>query len=125
MLTEKYNTLIEYGKTLGMDDVSVGEEGGKLHIKGITPYQLDKNLFWDKIKSFDNWKEEVAADIRVANTDIFGIYTVQPGDTLSKISKWALDDPMKYMEIFNLNTDILKDPNNISVGQKLKLPHKK
>ena len=124
MLTEKYKSLIGYGKTLGMEDVSAREEGGKLHIKGITPYQLDKNLFWDKIKTFANWKEEIAADIKVTNTDIFGVYTVQPGDTLSKISKWALDDPKKYMEIFNLNTDLLKDPNNISVGQKLKLPKK-
>jgi hypothetical protein len=124
MLTEKYKTLVEYGKTLGMDDVSVREEGGKLYIKGNAPYQFDKNLFWDKIKTFANWKEELSADIRVANTDIFGIYKVQPGDTLSKISKWALDDPMKYMEIFNLNTDVLKDPNSISVGQKLKLPKK-
>ena len=125
MLKEKYNALLEYGKTLGMADVSVREEGGKLYLKGITPYQLDKNLFWDKIKTFANWKEELSADIKVANTDIFGVYMVQPGDTLSKISKWALDDPMKYMEIYNLNTDVLKDPNNISVGQKLKLPHKK
>ena len=123
MLEQKYAELLEYGKTLGMTDTSVWEEGGKLHIKGITPYQLDKNLFWDKIKTYDNWEDELAADINVGNTDIFGIYTVQPGDSLSKISKWLLGDPMKYMEIFNINTDILKDPNNISVGQKLKLPN--
>lgn len=123
MLREKYNELLEYGNTLGMTDVKVWEEGGKLRIKGTTPYQLDKNLFWDRIKTYDSWQEELAANIIVENTDIFGIYTVQPGDSLSKISKWHLGDSMKYMEIFNLNTDTLSDPNSISVGQKLKLPN--
>lgn len=123
MLREKYAELLKYGNTVGMTDVEVREEGGKLHIKGSTPYRLDKKLFWDKIKTFDNWEEEIAANINFENTDIFGVYTVQPGDSLSKISKWHLGDPMKYMEIFNLNTDVLTDPNQISVGQKLKLPN--
>jgi hypothetical protein len=122
MLKEKYAELIKYGDKVGMTDAEVWEEGGKLHIKGTTPYKMDKKLFWDKIKTFANWEEEIAANILIENTDIFGVYTVQPGDSLSKISKWHLGDPMKYMEIFNLNTDVLKDPNQISVGQKLKLP---
>jgi len=123
MLKEKYAELLKYGDTIGMTGVEVSEEGGKLHIKGTTPYKLDKRLFWDKIKTFDNWEDEVAANIVFENTDIFGVYTVQPGDSLSKIAKWHLGDPMKYMEIFNLNTDILKDPNQINVGQKVKLPN--
>lgn len=123
MLREKYAELIKYGDTVGMKDVEVWEEGGKLHIKGTAPYKMDKKLFWDKIKTFGNWEDEIAANIVFENTDIFGLYTVQPGDSLSKISKWHLGDPKKYMEIFNLNTDVLKDPNQISVGQKLKLPN--
>ena len=123
MLTEKYDELLKYGESLGMMDADVKEEGGKLRIKGTTPHQLEKNLFWDKIKTYDNWEGEVAANINVENTDIFGIYTVQPGDSLSKISKGYLGDPMKYMDIFNLNTDVLSNPDQIKVGQKLKLPN--
>jgi hypothetical protein len=123
MLSEKYNDLLDYGKELGMNDMQCWEEEGKLFIKGTTPYQFDKNLFWDKIKTHGSWEAEISADINFANGDIFGVYTVQPGDTLSKISKWHLGDPMRYMEIFNLNKDILKDPNKINVGQKLKLPN--
>jgi len=55
-------------------------------------------------------------------SDIHGIHTVQPGDTLSKIAKTHLDDAKRYMEIFNANKDILKDPNLIKVGQKLVIP---
>jgi len=50
------------------------------------------------------------------------IYEVQGGDSLSKIAKSHYGDPMKYMEIFNANKDILKDPNMIHPGQKLRIP---
>jgi nucleoid-associated protein YgaU len=49
-------------------------------------------------------------------------YTVVGGDTLSKISKQFYGDAGKYMKIFEANTDILKDPNMIKVGQVLKIP---
>jgi len=123
MLKEKYAELLKYGNTVGMKDIEVWEEGGKLHIKGTTPYNLDKKLFWDKIKTFGNWEKEIAANINFKNKDILGVYTVQPGDSLSKIAKAHLGDTKKYMEIFNLNTDVLRDPDKISVGQKLKLPN--
>lgn len=124
MLTEKYQELLKYGESLGMKDVSLREEEGKLYIKGVVPYRMEKHLFWDKIKTHDNWKEELSANIKLENEDIFGIYMVQPGDTLSKIAKKYLGNAMKYMDIFNLNTDILSDPNRINVGQKLKIPTK-
>lgn len=51
------------------------------------------------------------------------IYVVQGGDSLSKIAKEYYGDPMKYMEIFNANKDILSDPNLIHPGQKLRIPN--
>lgn len=123
MLQEKYRELLNYGEKLGITDMTVSEEGDKLNVKGTAPYQLDKDLFWDKIKTYGDWEAEIAADIVVANEDIYGIYTIQTGDSLSKIAKWHLGSPGKYMEIFNLNTDILSDPNMVKVGQKVKLPN--
>lgn len=49
-------------------------------------------------------------------------YTVQSGDSLSKIAKNFYGDPMKYMTIFEANTHILKDPNLIHPGQELIIP---
>ena len=46
-------------------------------------------------------------------------YTVQSGDTLSKIAQKYYGDPSLYHQIFEANRDILKDPNKISPGQKL------
>ena len=49
-------------------------------------------------------------------------YTVQPGDTLSKIAKEQYGDARKYMKIFEANRPLLKDPNKIYPGQMLRIP---
>jgi len=50
------------------------------------------------------------------------MYTVQPGDSLSKIAKAHYGDAMKYTVIFEANTPMLKDPNKIYPGQVLRIP---
>lgn len=49
-------------------------------------------------------------------------YTVQSGDTLSKISKQFYDDANKYNTIFEANKPLLKDVNSIYPGQVLRIP---
>lgn len=49
-------------------------------------------------------------------------YTVQTGDSLSKIAKDYYGDANKYPIIFKANKDIIKDPNLIHPGQKLRIP---
>lgn len=49
-------------------------------------------------------------------------YTVQAGDTLSKIAKEMYGDAMKYPVIFEANRPMLKDPDHIYPGQVLRIP---
>ncbi len=49
-------------------------------------------------------------------------YTVQSGDSLSKIAKQYYGDAMKYPVIFDANREVIKDPNLIYPGQKLRIP---
>ena len=49
-------------------------------------------------------------------------YVVKKGDTLSKIAKEFYGDASLYPQIFEANRDILKDPNLIKIGQKLRIP---
>jgi nucleoid-associated protein YgaU len=49
-------------------------------------------------------------------------HEVKKGDTLSKIAQQYYGDASLYMQIFEANRDILKDPNLIRVGQKLRIP---
>jgi 5'-nucleotidase len=49
-------------------------------------------------------------------------HEVVSGDTLWKIAKKFYGDGSLYMEIFKANQDVLKDPDKIQVGQKLRIP---
>jgi len=49
-------------------------------------------------------------------------YTVQKGDSLSKIAKEHYGDAMKYPQIFEANKPMLKDPDKIYPGQVLRIP---
>jgi LysM repeat protein len=122
-LKDKYQSVLSLGEKLQMTGSDVTEEGGTLKIKGTTPYQLEKDLIWDEIKKHDGWQNEVKADIRIEKTDIYGIWEVQSGESLSKIAKVVYDNASKYMPIFEANKDILKDPNVIHPGQKLTIPN--
>ena len=51
-----------------------------------------------------------------------GTYTVQAGDCLWNIAARQLGDGRRWNEIYQLNQDILSDPNRIYVGQVLDLP---
>ena len=50
-------------------------------------------------------------------------YTVESGDTLTKIAKKYYGDSMKYNVIFEANTPMLEQPDKIYPGQVLRIPH--
>ncbi len=52
------------------------------------------------------------------------VYVVVAGDSLSKIAKREYGNANDWPRIFEANKDILKDPNKIFPGQKLKIPPK-
>jgi nucleoid-associated protein YgaU len=123
-LHSKYTDVLELSKQLNVKNGNVKEEDGKLKLWGTTEYQLDANLLWDKIKAHQGWENEIQADIRAEKSDIYGIYTVKSGDTVSKLAKHFLGEANRYMDIFNANKDQLKDPDKIQVGQKLRIPNR-
>jgi nucleoid-associated protein YgaU len=49
-------------------------------------------------------------------------HVVVKGDTLSRIAQQYYGDAALYPKIFEANRDVLKDPNKISIGQKLRIP---
>lgn len=50
------------------------------------------------------------------------LYTVQKGDSLSKIALAHYGDAMKYPVIFEANKPMLEDPDRIYPGQVLRIP---
>ena len=49
-------------------------------------------------------------------------YTVEKGDTLSKIAKEQLGSANAWKQIFEANRDVLDDPDRIFPGQVINLP---
>lgn len=56
-----------------------------------------------------------------AGSDVL-YYTVQSGDSLSKIAKTYLGDAMAYPAIFEANREVIKDADLIYPGQKIRIP---
>ena len=50
------------------------------------------------------------------------IYEMVSGDSLSKIAKREYGNANEWKRIYEANKDILKDPDKIYPGQKLKIP---
>jgi len=116
-------------------------QGDKLYMRGEAPSEQAKNRVWDEIKQIDASYSDLICDISVnpaaapqgapktqtAGASVSGgqasrTYTVQSGDSLSKISKQFYGNPNEYMQIFEANRDKLSDPNRIQPGQELVIP---
>lgn len=137
-LKQKYQSVINMMGSLGIRLQNLNMEGDKLFMRGEAPSQEAKNRLWDQIKLVDASYSDLTADITVnqsaappqtqtAAASVTGgqnsrTYTVQSGDTLSRISKQFYGNVNDYMKIFEANRDQLKDPNQIRPGQQLKIP---
>jgi nucleoid-associated protein YgaU len=123
-LEVKYSPVLSLAKELNIQGFNVKEDAGKLNLSGSVNTQYAKNALWDKIKEVGGeGQKEVTADIKVLNTDYYHLHTVDSGESLSKIAKHYYKDANSYMKIFEANKDQLKNPDNIQVGQKLKIPN--
>ena len=127
-LRDKYKHAIQTAKNFRMDG-SAQERDGKLHFSGTVTSEAEKNAIWDALKGVPEWRTEVIADIKVspkpgvsAPVSSMKTYTVQKGDTLSKIARDYLWNANEYMRIFDANKDQLSDPDEIKPGQVLKIP---
>lgn len=70
---------------------------------------------------FINASSAQNADDSVRDKAEADTYTVVSGDTLSLIAKNKLGDRNKWIDIFDLNRDVIKNPNRLRPGQSLKL----
>lgn len=124
MVKSKYQSVLDLGQQLNIQNGDVKEDNGVLKITGTAKNQYEKNLLWDKIKAVggDN-PSDINADIKVADTSVYARHTVKSGETLSKIAKQYYGDASKYQKIFSANTDILKNPDLIHPNQELIIPN--
>jgi nucleoid-associated protein YgaU len=128
-LKSKYQSVLQ---TIQQQQVSVKNlhmQDGKLFIKGAAPSLQAANKVWDEIKRVNPKADDITADFPVdtslqpqQGSSGGRTYKVKAGDTLSKISKEFYGSANEYMKIFEANRDQLTNPDNIRVGQELKIP---
>ena len=105
-----------------LEDARVVFDDGKATIHGTASSQADREK---SVLVVGNTQGVAQVDdqIKVEKPEPEAkMYTVQSGDSLSKISKEFYGDAMKYNVIFEANTPMLKDPNKIYPGQVLRIP---
>jgi nucleoid-associated protein YgaU len=132
-LKMKYQSVLNFIQSNNIQLQNVNMEGDKLLIRATAPSADAKNRVWDQIKLVDPNFSDLIADIHApeaaaaaaaggAPSSAPRTYTVQPGDSLSKISKQFYGDANKYMKIFEANKDKLSDPDKVRAGQELVIP---
>ena len=118
-LTQKYEPVLDVIKKEGAHVEALDLDGEQLHLQVMADSEASKNRIWDAIKAVDptfaNLKHDIEVDPNAAK-----VYTVQPGDNLSRISRHFYGDPNQYKKIAEANG--IEDPDKIRVGMDLKIP---
>ena len=130
-LKTKYQTVLKVIQEKDVRLANLHLQHNKLFVRGAAPSEAVKNHIWDMIKIINPKYDDITAEITVDESLAPKAapppapprtYSVQAGDTLSKISKHFYGDAGKYMKIFEANRDKLNSPDLIKVGQVLTIP---
>lgn len=111
----------------GVDNLGITFADGTATVTGHAHTQADKEKIILTVGNMegvsqvdDQMSVEAAAEVEaVAEADF---YTVESGDSLSKIAKAMYGDANKYNYIFEENKPMLSHPDKIFPGQVLRIP---
>jgi len=87
--------------------------------EGINP--LETIVDSKENDSYSEYEEAIKKELGIRSNEM-RIIVVRKGDNLSKIAKKAYGNINAYHKIFKANPEVLKNPNQIYVGQKLRIP---
>lgn len=133
-LMDKYQSLIDMANQLGISGLNVVESDNVLNIEGVAGTAQAKQQLWDEYGRIDpDYRSgdvvmNISAPEGDSNSSSGGsgsssgsgsTYTVQAGDTLSKIGS---HHGVSWQKIFEANRDKLDDPDKIQTGQELTIP---
>ncbi len=132
-LKQKYAGALAAVKEQGVVLSHLHVQDDKLFMQGAAPSEDAKNAVWNAIKAANPAYDDITADLTIDSSlpqpappapaaPDNQTYTVQPGDSLSKIAQNFYGHANQYMKIFEANKDQLDDPNKIQVGQVLVIP---
>ena len=114
---------------LGLDDdlgndFKVSVDGRQVKLEGRVPDQETREkliLAAGNVSGIGEVDDSMRVKSKAKVSDSV-MHTVKAGDTLSKIAKKYYGDAMRYPDIFDANTPMLKHPDKIYPGQVLRIP---
>lgn len=107
---------------LKVDELGVRVDGDKVTLTGSVDSQATREKLVLLVGNTEG-TGSVDDQLKVEKQEPEAVfYEVKSGDTLSKISKQFYGDANKYHQIFEANRPMLKDPDEIYPGQKLRIP---
>ena len=117
-LRDKYQSVIDIANQGGASDLKLEEKNNVLYISAKTSEQL-KQKMWDAYSKIDPDMRagDLMLDIEAADFD--EVYEIKKGDSLSKIAKHY---GTTWQKIHEMNKDVIKNPDKIFPGQKIKIP---
>jgi nucleoid-associated protein YgaU len=123
VLSQKYQELINTAKSSGTANLQVREQNNVLYIDGEVTSEATKQKLWDLYNKIDpDYRSgDLVMNLKVAGGGAETEYEVVKGDSLSKIGqKFGI----AWKDIYEANRNIIKNPDLIQPGWKLKIPQK-
>lgn len=109
----------------GFSDLDIAVEDGVATLTGEadSPDALEKAILMtgnamgiEEVRAYDVVSPEADSALTVE------YYEIVSGDSLSKIAKKFYNNANRYNDIFEANREVIRDPNFIFPGQKIRIP---
>ena len=120
----------EVERALGdnVSNLTVHFNDGKVTLMGTAKSQAAKEkaaLIAGNVKGVSNVNDDglKVAGGAAQTTAQTKYYTIQSGDSLSKIAQQHYGDPNAYNKIFEANREVIEDPDKIYPGQQIRIPN--
>lgn len=117
-LQDKYKTVLDIAKQNNVSGLTVQEKNNVLHIDGKTSEEV-KQKIWNAYEKIDPEMRAGDMMLNIEAADFDEIYEIKKGDTLGKIAKHY---NTTWQKIHQYNKDVIKNPDLIHPGQKIKIP---
>ena len=117
-LQDKYKTVIDLARQGGATGLKLEEKNNVLHITAKASEAV-KQQMWNAYEKIDPDMRAGDLMLNVEAADFDEVYEIKKGDTLGKIAKHY---GTTWQKIHAMNKDVIKNPDLIFPGQKIKIP---
>lgn len=106
-------------------DLVVTDTGGEVTLIGVAQTEEVREkaiLMAGNVKGVSSVNDDALMVEQVEEKPEPTFYTIQKGDSLSKIAKAQYGDAMKWKALFEANEGVIEDPDLIYPGQVIRIP---